>query len=756
MQNHSTSTEPEVQPEPENPLAGFARVDAALWWAEMGVSVFPLFDAPAGVCSCPDGAQCDSPGKHPRVSGGVKAATTEPEQITEWWSSWPNSNLGGATGSGLHVIDIDCAEGEVNLDPWKCPPTMETSTAKGRHLYYVEPPGFDAGNTQGGRGPRHLGVGIDTRGRGGYVVLPPSVHKSGHVYTLTYRDAAELPGAVVERLQSAPVSKDDPMDVEHRAVTPLANSQFATMLTYACERIANASEGSRHSRILNGVRHVAGYYHLQGALGATEVLQYIDQAVDRAYSTDRGRAGGYRTARDGWRDGLGEPYSHLPGQLQHTPDDRPYVVAVDGKKGMFVATRGTSDNPGAFVYQDTTLVVPRLRREWPGLPLWTPKASGEGDRPMTPVEALERFGDAWSDRVQYTYRGASGFDEDTGIITISSRFRRPPEPVEHKGIARWLELLPADPEDHGILLDWLATFPQIMKPTSALVLTGPGSVGKSLLVSGLCDYFGVAPVSYDTAVQQFNEELRHSPVVWLDESTKAHGQSAHFRRLTGNDRHRIEGKNKPTAILIGCPRSLAFANGDDPFGVAAEDLTADAEHAIGLRLRHIPVSAKAALHLRALGGRAYTEGNNWSGKLAGHVAWLAETRDVPPGDRLLVPGDAAKWAREIASRHGHAGQILQLVADEYAKIDPSKPPRVTGGSAPAVLHGGDGTAFVWVTNNGVRGAWNRHFAENAPSHVVIGKALRRLSRQDKHSQLTIKGTRYRVFPVPLDLLDNCE
>lgn len=68
--------------------------DWALYYAEKGLAVFPL----------------EERGKRPITKNGCKAATTNKEQIAEWWSCYPNSNIGIATGrpsGGLVVIDLD-------------------------------------------------------------------------------------------------------------------------------------------------------------------------------------------------------------------------------------------------------------------------------------------------------------------------------------------------------------------------------------------------------------------------------------------------------------------------------------------------------------------------------------------------------------------------------------------------------------------------------------------------------------------------
>ncbi len=163
---------------------------AALWYAKNGIPVFPLHWPTAEGCSCgknpgevPENEVCKrSRGKHPRTANGFKDATTDVNQITEWWQKWPDANIGVPTGvlTGLLVVDDDPRNGGPTdrsglvavLGP--IPETAEALTGgDGRHLY------FQYG---GGRVRKQLAKGIDLKGDGGYVVAPPSLHLSGKRY----------------------------------------------------------------------------------------------------------------------------------------------------------------------------------------------------------------------------------------------------------------------------------------------------------------------------------------------------------------------------------------------------------------------------------------------------------------------------------------------------------------------------------------------------------------------------------------------
>lgn len=154
--------------------------------------MFPCHSVDGGLCSCGDPA-CGSPGKHPRTWRGVRDASRDAAQIRDWWSRWPDASIGGAVGdAGLWVLDVDGPAGEAALGDWldcrrlSLPPTCRTRTGGGGLHYWWR---VDS------RAPRNR-VGllrcVDVRSRGGYVVLPPSVHASGRRYELE----ADVPIAV--------------------------------------------------------------------------------------------------------------------------------------------------------------------------------------------------------------------------------------------------------------------------------------------------------------------------------------------------------------------------------------------------------------------------------------------------------------------------------------------------------------------------------------------------------------------------------
>jgi hypothetical protein len=104
--------------------------------------------------------------------------------VTEWFSRWPNANLSVVTGeiSGIVVVDIDPKNGgDQSLGAMEArhgslPATVEAVTGGGgRHIYFLHP-GRETRNRVG------LAPGIDLRGDGGSIIVPPSIHPSGVAY----------------------------------------------------------------------------------------------------------------------------------------------------------------------------------------------------------------------------------------------------------------------------------------------------------------------------------------------------------------------------------------------------------------------------------------------------------------------------------------------------------------------------------------------------------------------------------------------
>ena len=174
---------------------------AAQEYAANGLQVFPLFGIKDGRCECGN-LNCSSPGKHPRIKGGLTSATGNTTEISMLWSKWPDSNIGVNT-QNLVVIDVDGEEGRssaqsIGLSEVRTP---TVTTGNGQHFYFRRTAECSQLKTRSGVMP-----GIDLRTNGGYSIAPPSNHVNGTQYSfengLSFSDVsfAKVPRQVASLL----------------------------------------------------------------------------------------------------------------------------------------------------------------------------------------------------------------------------------------------------------------------------------------------------------------------------------------------------------------------------------------------------------------------------------------------------------------------------------------------------------------------------------------------------------------------------
>lgn len=170
-------------------------LDAALEYAARGFPVFP----------------CRVRGKEPMTQNGHNDATTDQTSIRRWWGQWPNANIGFAVPDGFAVLDVD-----IKPDEGK----HGDETLKALEAKYGPLPDTVRSLTGGG-GVQHffrtkatltckIGLfdSIDLKVKGGYVILPPSIHPNGRPYEFEVDhapgeiDGADLPQWIVDARQS--------------------------------------------------------------------------------------------------------------------------------------------------------------------------------------------------------------------------------------------------------------------------------------------------------------------------------------------------------------------------------------------------------------------------------------------------------------------------------------------------------------------------------------------------------------------------
>lgn len=165
---------------------------------------------------------CKNPGKRPLVSWEpYQSRLPDETEVSLWWARWPQANIGMATGIVPGVVVLDCDSGEARqlalsnggLDKT---PAVWTGKPGGVH-FWLEHPVETVRNFA-----RRL-PGLDFRGDGGYVLLPPSVHASGATYRWNPHTVGMRPAPIPDWLwellrgdgvSDAPSGEHAPLDTE--------------------------------------------------------------------------------------------------------------------------------------------------------------------------------------------------------------------------------------------------------------------------------------------------------------------------------------------------------------------------------------------------------------------------------------------------------------------------------------------------------------------------------------------------------------
>lgn len=132
--------------------------------------------------------------KRPLTPRGFHDASTDAGQVDRWWGRWPDANLGLPTGavSGVVVVDVDVHDRvdglavlarAVEAGRVGVPVFTVASPSGGRHGYYPATPDAAQRSWQ-------TSAGVDFRGDGGYIIIPPSHTPAGNYRLETIRQQA--------------------------------------------------------------------------------------------------------------------------------------------------------------------------------------------------------------------------------------------------------------------------------------------------------------------------------------------------------------------------------------------------------------------------------------------------------------------------------------------------------------------------------------------------------------------------------------
>lgn len=161
---------------------------AALDLASRGVPVLPAHrlvrrEGWPIACSCPRGAECVTPGKHPTLKNWKEKASTDPDVIAGGWAHTP-WNVAALVPEGWLVLDTDARNGGPELlAELTAGPELDAAwidwngTDAGRHYWLRLPEGYAGPRPGKLRGSN--GAEADLLWAGHSVIAAPSAHRAG-------------------------------------------------------------------------------------------------------------------------------------------------------------------------------------------------------------------------------------------------------------------------------------------------------------------------------------------------------------------------------------------------------------------------------------------------------------------------------------------------------------------------------------------------------------------------------------------------
>jgi len=189
-----------------------------------------------------------------------RATLTEVEM---WFTKYPGMNLGVVTGeiSNLCVVDADGQEGLKSLVQLQLTSSVTVLTGKGKQLYFLCKENI--------KNAVRIKPGIDIRGDGGFVVLPPSIHPNGKMYRwerFVPNTLIPLPDCIIKHSVVAPVSIAKEPGWIAKALEDLKDGNIDTTFTSILGRLRRDGWDADSARTLlqpHGERVNASPGHLE-------------------------------------------------------------------------------------------------------------------------------------------------------------------------------------------------------------------------------------------------------------------------------------------------------------------------------------------------------------------------------------------------------------------------------------------------------------------------------------------------------------
>lgn len=541
-----------------------SKLQAALELARAGYFVFPLL-----------------PGKKtPAIPGFPSRASRDEKVISDWWTDpvmggEQGYNIGISTtvfgeGQRLLVLDVDKKGGRdggksleaLLLEEGPLPVTARVRTPTGGE-HFIFTAGTDCRQTAG-----ELGVGLDTRGRGGYIVAAGSeVGGVAYEWLTDTRDPKPAPLWLVERLahpteteadaQTAVGEPTAPVDIKVAVARAVQMLETATVVP---EGYRNHSGYAMAAKLKDlGVPQetcaelMSSHWKCEPPLGSAELVSLV-RSVFLYGQLEAGV------------DAPERQFTPVPPAAENNDGEHPFDIL--NRNFAFVST----DEEGGVVWETTDaegrdevrhLTLSAFHK------LFAPKTLTVGKKTQSLTEAWMK-----SDR----RRAYDGFcfrpEQDTPprFYNLWRGFSVKPAPGPHPAVDLFLEhLLKNVCQDDAPLFNWLVDFFAHLiqrpwdKPRVALVFSGGKGVGKSVILQIVGSLLGshfaaVANRRYLTS--NFNSHLESCLLLGLEEAFWSGDKSAEgsLKDLITGTTHVIEQKGRAPYVVANCTRVVILGN----------------------------------------------------------------------------------------------------------------------------------------------------------------------------------------------------
>jgi hypothetical protein len=248
--------------------------------------------------------------KRPVFTNWQNQATLDPDIIDEWWSRYPDDNIGVACGlSSVIVVDLDVKNGidgvaafdellrAQGLTHWPDTYTVKTPSG-GYHLYFWNT--GDHGNSTGS-----LPKGIDIRGKGGLVIGAGS-SIDGNFYECVNSDAPiEMPDFLWEIIQTPGPSAHSSVCGVNEDLTRMPETLIKKKVNGILDWLDKAQPGERNNSLFWASCKL-GDYVAAGRIVLGEAERLLEDSADvNGYSGKHGSLVTRRTILSGFsRAGL--------------------------------------------------------------------------------------------------------------------------------------------------------------------------------------------------------------------------------------------------------------------------------------------------------------------------------------------------------------------------------------------------------------------------------------------------------------------